>query len=131
MTDNMAGLPAKQPERESTVGPDTTIGSGKTVDTGKTIGGSTGRLMSHDESDKWTLRLQHAVSGFVDGPRESLEEADQVLDEVTARFTDAVTQRRRTLRTSWQTTGDEKADTEQLRLALRDYRELAERLLRI
>ncbi|WP_434091125.1 hypothetical protein [Streptomyces flaveus] len=131
MTDNMAGLPAKQPGRESTVGPDTTIGSGKTVDTGKTIGGSTGRLMSHDESDKWTLRLQHAVAGFVDGPRESLEEADQVLEEVTARFTDAVTQRRRTLRTSWQTTGDEKADTEQLRLALRDYRELAERLLRI
>lgn len=131
MTDNMAGLPAKQPERESTVGPDTTIGSGKTVDTGKTIGGSGGRLMSHDEADKWTLRLQHAVSGFVDGPRESLEEADQVLEEVTARFTDAVTQRRRTLRTSWQATGDEKADTEQLRLALRDYRELAERLLRI
>jgi len=139
MTDNMAGLPtpAKQPEREAAIGPgkagspDKTIGRDKTIGSDTAIGGSTGRLMSHDESDKWTLRLQHAVAGFVDGPRESLEEADQVLEEVTARFTDVVTQRRRTLRTSWQTTGDEKADTEQLRLALRDYRELAERLLRM
>lgn len=95
------------------------------------MGVSGGRLMSHDEADKWTLRLQHAVTGFVDGPRESLEEADEVLEEVAARFTEAVTQRRRTLRTSWQTTGEERSDTEQLRLALRDYRELAERLVRM
>ncbi|MGP4048035.1 hypothetical protein [Streptomyces sp. 2A115] len=94
-------------------------------------GGPGGRLMSRDEGDKWTLRLQHAVAGFVDGPRESVEEADQVLQEVTERFSDAVTQRRRTLRTSWQTAGDDKADTEQLRLVLRDYRELAERMLRM
>ncbi|WP_443050466.1 hypothetical protein [Streptomyces sp. NBC_00286] len=133
MTDNMAGLPtpAKQPEREAAIGPDKAVSPDKTIGRDKGVGGSTGRLMSHDEADKWTLRLQHAVAGFVDGPRDSLEEADQVLEEVTERFTEAVTQRRRTLRTSWQTPGDEKADTEQLRLALRDYRELAERLLRI
>ncbi|MFD9438792.1 hypothetical protein ACFWBR_07715 [Streptomyces sp. NPDC060006] len=101
----------------------------------RTSGGSAenvgGRLMPHDEGDKWSLRLQHAVTAFVDGPRGSVEEADQVLQEVAERFADAVTQRRRTLRTSWQTTGDDKADTEQLRLALRDYRELAERLLKM
>ncbi|MEU5341423.1 hypothetical protein AB0H18_11405 [Streptomyces sp. NPDC020766] len=90
-----------------------------------------GRLMSPDVGDKWSLQLQHAVAGFIDGPRGSVEEADKVLQEVAARFTDAVTERRRTLRTSWQTTGEDKADTEQLRLALRDYRELAERLLRL
>ncbi|WP_171059792.1 hypothetical protein [Streptomyces montanus] len=104
---------------------------GKDVGLGKKTGGSGGRLMSHDETDKWTLRLQHAVAGFVDEPRESVEEADEVLQEVAARFADAITQRRRTLRTSWQTTGDDKADTEQLRLVLRDYRELSERLLRL
>lgn len=54
-----------------------------------------------------------------------------MLQEVSERFADAVDQRRRTLRTSWQTTGDDASDTEQLRLALRDYRELAERLLRL
>ncbi|WP_413757012.1 hypothetical protein [Streptomyces sp. MMBL 11-3] len=97
--------------------------------TAGTPSGTSGRLMPHDEGDKWSLRLQHAVTGFVDGPKGSVEEADKVLQEVAERFTDAVTQRRRALRTSWQ--GGEKADTEQLRLALKDYRELAERLLRI
>ncbi|MDX3640968.1 hypothetical protein [Streptomyces sp. MB09-02B] len=91
-------------------------------------------LLPHDESDKLTQRLQHAVGGFVDEPRSAVEEADHVLEEVTARFTDAMTQRRRTLRTSWETGADDRAtatDTEQLRLALRDYRELTERLLRL
>lgn len=95
------------------------------------------RLLPHDETDKLEQRLQHAVSGFVDEPRASVEEADHVLEELASRFTDAVTRRRRTLRMSWQSTegGEDKpattTDTEQLRLALRDYRELAEQLLRI
>ncbi|WP_432197453.1 hypothetical protein [Streptomyces sp. bgisy027] len=87
-------------------------------------------LVPNDESDKFELRLQHAVSGFVDGPRAAVEEADQVVEAIVARFAETVRERRRTLRTSWQDT-EEKADTEQLRIALRDYRELAERLLHI
>ncbi|MFC9911033.1 hypothetical protein [Streptomyces sp. NPDC127197] len=90
-------------------------------------------LLPHDETDKLGLRMQQAVSGFVDGPRAAVEEADHVLEEIAARFTDAVTQRRRTLRRSWQSTDEgtpATTDTEQLRLALQDYRELAERLLR-
>ncbi|MET8077557.1 hypothetical protein [Streptomyces sp. NPDC005303] len=92
-------------------------------------------LLPHDECDKLSTRLQHAVAGFVDEPRSAVEEADHVLEEAAARFTEAVTQRRRTLRNSWQSGdgGQNKAmsagDTEQLRLALRDYRELTERLL--
>ncbi|MFJ7049715.1 hypothetical protein ACIQVC_40840 [Streptomyces sp. NPDC101112] len=96
--------------------------------------GAGGHLLPNEETDKLSLRLQHAVGGFVDGPRTSVEEADHVLEEAAARFTDAVNQRRRTLRASWQTAGEERAsssDTEQLRLALRDYRELTERLLRL
>lgn len=96
-----------------------------------TAHGTGARLLPHDETDKLALRLQHAVGGFVDGPRASIEEADHVLEEAAERFTDAVTQRRRTLRASWQTTGEDSADTEQLRLALRDYREMTERLLRL
>ncbi|MCL6732747.1 hypothetical protein [Streptomyces neyagawaensis] len=96
--------------------------------------GSAGHLLPHEETDKLSLRLQHAVGGFVDGPRTAVEEADQVLQEAASRFTDAINQRRRTLRSSWQTADEERAsssDTEQLRLALRDYRELTERLLRL
>ncbi|MFH8973972.1 hypothetical protein [Streptomyces sp. NPDC017890] len=94
-----------------------------------------GTLVPHDALDELGQRLQHAVAGFVDAPRASVEEADRVLEEITARFTDAVTHRRRSLRTSWHDTGaDDRAtstDTEQLRLALRDYRELSDRLMRL
>ncbi|WP_406366659.1 hypothetical protein [Streptomyces sp. NBC_00645] len=92
------------------------------------------RLLPLDEHDKFSLRMRHAVGGFVDGPQASVEEADHVLEELAGRFTEAVTRRRRTLRTSWQSGGEGKAtdsDTEQLRLALRDYREMTERLLKL
>ncbi|MGX5182265.1 hypothetical protein ACWKT5_05430 [Streptomyces avermitilis] len=92
-------------------------------------------FLPHDECDKLSLRLHHAVAGFVDEPRAAVEEADHVLEEVAARFADAVARQRRTLRTSWSAAGESgsgghpTADTEQLRLTLRDYREMTERLL--
>nr|WP_242620686.1 hypothetical protein [Streptomyces sp. BK239] len=101
-------------------------------------------LLPNEECDELASRLHHAVAGFVDRPRDAVEEADHVLEELAARFTDAVNDRRRTLRGSWQLAegggaqggrkGDAAAtavDTEQLRLALRDYRELTERLLHV
>ncbi|MEW2569076.1 hypothetical protein [Streptomyces sp. NPDC047070] len=112
--------------RESLLGAEARVNAGTRAGTD-----SGGRLVPHDEGDKWSQQLQHAVAGFVDGPRGSVEEADRVLQEVAERFTEAVNQRRRALSTSWQSPADEKADTEQLRLALKDYRELTERLLRI
>ncbi|NJP52344.1 hypothetical protein HCJ93_20370 [Streptomyces sp. SBST2-5] len=99
--------------------------------------GSGQQLLARDDSDKLTAQLQHAVAGFVDTPREAVAEADQVLQELTERVTHAVTERRRTLRRSWQAAetgeggGTAATDTEQLRLALRDYRQLAERLLHV
>lgn len=90
-------------------------------------------LLPAEECDALASRMQHAVVGFVDGPRDAVAEADHVLEELAERLTDAVDRRRRTLRGSWQPTDQEREatapDTEQLRLALRDYRELSERLL--
>ncbi|MGC4973555.1 hypothetical protein ACLQ2D_11670 [Streptomyces sp. DT199] len=119
-------LGAEAPRGDHGTGPDK-VGSAK----------NRAHLLAHDDSDKLGSQLQHAVAGFVDGPRAAVEEADHVLEEIAARFTEAVTQRRRTLRHSWQSVeGGEgrsvsSADTEQLRLALKDYRELAERLLHV
>ncbi|GAA1433335.1 hypothetical protein GCM10009601_55700 [Streptomyces thermospinosisporus] len=99
--------------------------------------GSGQGLLARDDCDKLTAQLQHAVAGFVDTPREAVAEADQVLQELTERVTHAVTERRRTLRRAWQAAeagedgGTAATDTEQLRLALRDYRQLAERLLHV
>ncbi|MFF9085188.1 hypothetical protein ACF1BE_01940 [Streptomyces sp. NPDC014991] len=90
-------------------------------------------LLPHDEADRWERRMREVVSGFVDEPKAAVVEADRALEEIAARFTEAVTERRRTLRTSWEGGEDggpgAGTDTEQLRLALRDYRELAGRLL--
>ncbi|MFJ9674343.1 hypothetical protein ACIRP5_26555 [Streptomyces sp. NPDC101221] len=92
-------------------------------------------LLPPTDSDRLGERLHHALAGFVDAPRASVEEADRVLEEITARFTEAVTHRRQSLRASWQEPGEgggaPSSDTEQLRLALRDYRELADRLMRL
>ncbi|MEV8591676.1 hypothetical protein [Streptomyces sp. NPDC052012] len=119
----------------------------RTEDTARTPGardtragdaaGAGQRLLPRDDGDKLAAQLQHAVAGFVDTPRDAVREADQVLQELTERVTHAVTERRRTLRRSWQSadTGEggttAATDTEQLRLALRDYRELAEKLLHV
>ncbi|MGW4550710.1 hypothetical protein ACWEN4_30855 [Streptomyces violaceorubidus] len=110
-------------------------GSGTTAAVSAADASAGASLLPPGESDRLGRRLHHAVAGFVDAPRASVEEADRVLEEIAARFTDAVTHRRRTLRTSWREAGADSGapstDTEQLRLALRDYRELADRLMRL
>ncbi|MFD5522289.1 hypothetical protein [Streptomyces sp. NPDC127066] len=110
-------------------------GSADTEDRAGDSAGRDERMLPLDEHDKFSLRMRHAVGGFIDGPQASVEEADHVLEELAGRFTEAVTRRRRALRTSWQSGGEGKAtadpDTERLRLALRDYREMTERLLRL
>ncbi|MFF6801304.1 hypothetical protein [Streptomyces sp. NPDC012616] len=106
---------------------------------------SASSLLPDEECDRIATRLRHAVVGFVDGPRDAVVEADEVLEELAGRLTEAVDRRRSTLRGSWQQEGGGKThggkdrgptaatavDTEQLRLALRDYRELTERLLHL
>ncbi|MFI6434202.1 hypothetical protein [Streptomyces sp. NPDC050759] len=131
-----ASGPVRETERGRDAGSDTVGGVGTGVGGSSRPGSHEARLLPHEECDKLSTRLQHAVAGFVDEPRSAVEEADHVLEEAAARFTEAVKQRRRTLRNSWQAGDggrDDKAvgtgDTEQLRLALRDYRELTERLL--
>lgn len=87
-------------------------------------------LLPQDERDKLGLRLQQALSTFVESPRQAVEEADSLFDDAVRHLTETLTERRRTLRASWQGQ-DTEAQTEELRLALRQYRESMERLLQI
>ncbi|MFZ3557315.1 MULTISPECIES: hypothetical protein [unclassified Streptomyces] len=87
-----------------------------------------GGLVPTGEREELEGRLRHALTGFVDEPRAAVEEADHVLEDLTARLAETLASHRRTLRTSWQGSTE---DTERLRLALRDYRETAERLLKL
>ncbi|WP_420033468.1 hypothetical protein ACN2WE_13225 [Streptomyces sp. cg28] len=102
--------------------------NGHVGDHGNGNGATDKRLVPTGTHDEFTDRLRQAVTGFVDQPRASVEEADHVLEDLTARLAETLAGHHRTLRTSWQESAD---DTEKLRLALRDYRETAEKLLKL
>ncbi|MFD0385800.1 hypothetical protein ACFQ2B_35960 [Streptomyces stramineus] len=66
----------------------------------------------------------------MENPHQAVEEADGVFDEAVAQLTETLAERRRVLRASWRNQGTE-AQTEELRLALRQYKEITELLLRM
>ncbi|MET7904749.1 hypothetical protein ABZS86_26120 [Streptomyces sp. NPDC005355] len=97
----------------------------------KTPNGPSFPVLSTSEHDKLAQRLRHAVTGFVDSPHGSVEEADALLDDITLRLADLLAERRRTLRAAWHDDGAVISETEELRLAMRGYRNVLERLLSI
>ncbi|MFI6289962.1 hypothetical protein ACIBEJ_00165 [Nonomuraea sp. NPDC050790] len=77
-----------------------------------------GAYMSGDQmADRW----RDVQAGFVDDPRAAVERADDLLEELLQE----VTRKTGEMRESWKS----QQDTEQLRLALRDYRSVMERLM--
>ncbi|MDN3297870.1 hypothetical protein QWM81_28295 [Streptomyces ficellus] len=89
-----------------------------------------GLLLRAGERDALAQRMQQALTGFVDSPQRAVEEAAGVLETAADHLTTALAERRRSLRTGWD--GREGAtDTEHLRVTLRAYREMTERLLRL
>ncbi|MEU8382952.1 hypothetical protein [Streptosporangium sp. NPDC048865] len=87
-----------------------------------------GPLFDQD-SDDVRRRWQEVQAGFVDDPRDAVERADSLLDEVTSSLRSALETRTSELQGRWKNT--EKNDTEDLRTALRDYRATLEQLLNI
>ncbi|MGW3729883.1 hypothetical protein [Streptomyces sp. NPDC000851] len=87
-------------------------------------------LLSSDEQDKVVQRIRHALNTFADTPLEALEEAESAYDEATAQLVNALAERRRVLRSGWQDR-DPETQSDELRLALRQYREITQRLLRL
>ncbi|WP_084963987.1 hypothetical protein [Thermoactinospora rubra] len=72
-------------------------------------------------------RWRDVQSGFVDEPRQAVERADELVEELVVALTTSLTGRTNELRDRWKNAGEQ--DTEQLRRALRDYRAVLERLL--
>ncbi|MGW2401623.1 hypothetical protein ACWCYY_34230 [Kitasatospora sp. NPDC001664] len=109
-----------------------TSGSGRSGRTGQD------RLLSQDVAAQLTQRLDRALGGFVDDPRGAVREADAVLEETLGRLAADLRERRSALRASWHAEADAEYPgqgqgqgpqrTEELRLALRDYRDLLRRL---
>jgi hypothetical protein len=96
----------------------------------------TGGLGAGDsqEVDRLTRRMDTAVGGFVDDPKRAVREADAVLEETATRLTRLLEERRSALRKSWHgdsTADNSTGDTEELRVALTHYRDMARQLLNI
>jgi hypothetical protein len=87
-------------------------------------------LLPQGERDKIAMGLEQALSTFAQCPRQAVREADSVFDDAVTHLTEALAERRRALRASWQDKGTD-VQTEDLRLALRQYQEATELLLRM
>jgi len=86
-------------------------------------------LFADDELAGLRARWDNVQAGFVDDPRECVHKADglvsDVVDQLTAGFSDARTR----LEEQW--ARGEEASTEDLRVALKQYREFFQRLLAV
>ncbi|WP_328748541.1 hypothetical protein OHT57_23940 [Streptomyces sp. NBC_00285] len=87
-------------------------------------------LLPSTERDAIAVRLGHALNTFADAPLNALEEAESAFDEATAQLVNALAERRRVLRADWQDQ-DPEAQSDELRHALREYREITQRLLHL
>jgi len=95
-----------------------------------------GPLLSGEDAEAFRARWQSVQAGFVDDPRQSVEEADGLLEQVAVRFAQSLTAARTALRDGWDGTGaaggaadDAGTSTERLRGTLQDYRQLVNHLL--
>ena len=84
-------------------------------------------LFETDEASKFRTRWLNIQSKFVDDPRESVKEADELVASVLKSVTMSFSDRRVALEQQWNSGGD--ISTEDLRMALKRYRSFFDRLL--
>ncbi|WP_324792602.1 hypothetical protein SJX93_01345 [Streptomyces cyaneofuscatus] len=122
---------ARETGRTTDTASSSRTGTGATTDTGREAATGKDRpLFSADEREKFDARIHQAVAGFVENPRQAVQEADAAFDEVVAGLTKALADRSRLLRADRDGERSD-AETEDLRIALQQYRDLTERLVRL
>jgi hypothetical protein len=84
-------------------------------------------LLPTDETGTFRSRWDTIQTGFVDEPRQSVEQADSLVAEVMQRLAEVFADERAKLEEQW-SRGDN-VSTEDLRIALRRYRSFFDRLL--
>jgi hypothetical protein len=84
-------------------------------------------LLSRDDNDGFQSRWETIQTGFVDEPRRTVEQADELVAEVMKRLAEGFAAERERLEQQWGRGED--VSTEDLRLALQRYRSFFQRLL--
>jgi hypothetical protein len=90
---------------------------------------SDGALITEEERHRLHEKWQAIQTSFIDEPRQSVEEADHLVEEQIERLGELFRQAREELETTW--SRGEDVSTEALRLALQRYRAFFERLLSV
>jgi hypothetical protein len=85
-------------------------------------------LVGPEEATQFRSRWDAIQTAFVDDPRRAVEEANQLVDEVTSRVVETFTRGRAALEEQW-SRGDD-VTTEQLRVVLQRYRSFFDSLLK-
>jgi len=96
---------------------------------GKADHSATTALFPENESRDFHKRWTEIQTGFVDEPRQAVEQADELVAEVIKRLADSFARERSRLEGQWGR-GDN-VSTEDLRVALQRYRAFFDRLLNI
>jgi hypothetical protein len=86
-------------------------------------------LLAKQQVDELRERWAAIQTAFIDEPRRSVKDADALVASATKQISDAFTNQRTQLEKQW-SQGDQ-ISTEQLRLALQQYRSFFSRLLSI
>jgi hypothetical protein len=86
-------------------------------------------LFADNELAGLRARWENVQGGFVDDPRECVQKADGLVSDLVDQLTTGFTEARSRLEEQW--ARGEEASTEDLRLALKRYREFFERLLAV
>jgi hypothetical protein len=84
-------------------------------------------LLDEATTNSLRTRWMDVQTGFVDEPRQAVEQADGLVAEVMKRLAESFVNEREQLERQWSSGGD--ASTEDLRQALRRYRSFFDRLL--
>jgi hypothetical protein len=103
--------------------PDATAGAPASTDAPATAGTSASLVGSLD-ADGIRNRFLDIQAGFVDEPRQAVEEAGRFVDELLQQVADALREQRAQLAGA-----TDEGSTEDLRLALRGYRQFVDRIL--
>jgi hypothetical protein len=86
-------------------------------------------LFSQEKARALTQKWQEVQSGFVDEPRTAVERADTLVKETIDTLASSFSEMRASLEKSWVKDGE--VSTEDLRLALQNYRSFFQRLLSV
>lgn len=84
-------------------------------------------LLPEDQGERFRARWEEIQTGFVDRPRESVEQADALVADLMQRLAAGFSNERSRLERQWD--GGDDVSTEDLRVALTRYRSFFRRLL--